>query len=173
MQKDRRRIVVIACAVLLTGGLALIVVGFGPVFAGEPIPRLITPWFFPLFLGVLLLVVLVRDPFRNSRSVDSATLAKGHHLTFTVGEDPAHHVDVRWDQTFGWLTATVDGRLVYRTIQILSFRVIKTIEFGVGEPRRHVRVEKRRPVMFAFAREQTLRAFVDGEPVASEELVAR
>lgn len=171
MQRDRRGVVVVVCVVLLIGGLGLLAVGIGPVLAGSPIRGLITPWFFPLFVGVLLLVVLLRDPFRNSRSVDSATLAKGHHLAFTVGGDPAHHVDVRWDQTFGWLTATVDGRLVCRTIQVLSFRLLKAIEFDVGDVPHRVRVEKRRPVAFSYARMQSLTALVDGRTIASADVV--
>lgn len=172
MQKDLRGVVIVACAVLLVAGLGLCVVGIGPLLAGAPIRGLITSWLFPLFVGVLLLIVLLRDPFRSSRSVDSATLAKGHHLRFTVGEDNSRQVDVRWDQVWGWLTATVDGRLVYRTLQILSFRTLKTIEFEVGEGRHRVRIEKRRPVMFSFAREQPLTAYVDGRPVGTADAVA-
>ena len=88
-------------------------------------------------------------------------------LTFTVGQFEPHVVVFSWDQFWGRLTITVDGRSVVDTVRIFSLSRVKVYEFWVGTgERHHVRIEKHREVFFAGFRPQPVLAYVDGSLVA-------
>lgn len=88
-------------------------------------------------------------------------------LVFEVGTTEKHEVVYSWDQMWGRESLAVDGTRVLKTVQILSFRLVKVRQATVGENEKHqVRVEKRRKLFVAGFRPQIVTAFVDGKKVA-------
>ena len=68
-----------------------------------------------------------------------------------------------FDQTWGSVEITVDGRSVVSDLRLLSLSTTKRYQFVVGMQERHeVVIEKRRPLLLAGFRPQTARVFVDG-----------
>lgn len=90
-------------------------------------------------------------------------------LTFPVGAQK-HDVQFSWNQWWGRLSITVDGQSVVDTVRMFSLSTVKTYEFEVGDPERHmVRIEKHRATFFAGFRPQPVYAYVDGVLVAQSE----
>lgn len=90
-------------------------------------------------------------------------------MAFPVGETERHEVVFTFDQFWGGLTISVDGETVVRTVRVLSFSTLAQWDLDVGQAERHhVRIEKRRLVLFAGARPQTVTAFVDGVQVTEQ-----
>lgn len=136
---------------------------------------------FPLFLlafvsvvcAAFLFIALSRDPSRRTRSGRPGKVATTHTLSFSVGDREKHSIEYTFDQMWGWLTITVDGRLIVRKFITLSLRLRRSFEFEVGIEERHtIRIDKTRPLLVAFARPQPTRAFCDGALVAQDDGVA-
>jgi hypothetical protein len=120
-------------------------------------------------IGVVGFIVLAKDPSpgKGSALEPVRPTANSHVLSFTVGEHEKHTVVYSFDQMWGWLTITVDGVLVVKTLVTFSFRLVSRFDFQVGQAEVHaVRVEKHRALFFSFARPQPIKAFVDGVLVA-------
>jgi hypothetical protein len=87
-------------------------------------------------------------------------------FAFDVGTDEKHRVTFHWGQLWGHIRIAVDGVEVMaknRAINLGSTRTRK-FEFSVGHPEVHaVVIEKVSKRVFAGARRQKCRAFVDGE----------
>ncbi|WP_431221105.1 hypothetical protein [Leifsonia xyli] len=134
-----------------------------------------------LFLGALVLgvwavflfIALSRDPTRRKPSGRPGAVVTTHTLAFEVGEREKHSVVFTFDQMWGWLTITVDDRMIARKFITFSFRLLRVFEFVVGGAEPHtVRIEKSRPLLVSFARPQPTRAFCDGVLVAEASGVA-
>lgn len=119
-------------------------------------------------MGVFLCVALAKDPSRRSPGVSrSGRVATTHTLAFTVGDRETHNVVYTFDQMWGWLTISVDGKLIVKKFITNSFQLKRVFEFEVGQHERHiVRIEKTRPLFFAGLNPQPIRAFCDGVQVA-------
>jgi hypothetical protein len=88
-------------------------------------------------------------------------------LRFEVGTNERHEVAYSWDQMWGRESLAVDGIGVLKTVQVMSFSLVRVREVTVGEVERHqVRVEKRRELILAGFRPQVITAYVDDEKVA-------
>jgi hypothetical protein len=88
-------------------------------------------------------------------------------LRFEVGTTEQHVVAYSWDQMWGRESLTIDGVDVLKTVQLMSFSLVRVREATVGEVERHrVRVEKRRELILAGIRPQVITAYVDDEKVA-------
>ena len=89
-------------------------------------------------------------------------------FAFDVGTEEKHRVTFHWGQFWGRILITVDGVEIVvqnRAINLGKTRVRK-FEFLVGHPEAHtVVIEKVSKRVFAGARRQKCRAFVDGELV--------
>jgi hypothetical protein len=118
--------------------------------------------------GVFLGVALAKDPSRRAPGVSRpGRVATTHTLAFTVGERETHTVVYTFDQMWGWLTISVDGKLIVKKFITYSFQLTRVFEFEVGQHERHiVRIEKTRPLFFAGVNPQPIRAFCDGVQVA-------
>lgn len=89
-------------------------------------------------------------------------------LDFQVGEREQHTVYFSWDQMSGSLKITVDDADVVSTVRMFSAKLVKSYEFTVGDTETHVvRVNKRRKLLLAGFRPQSVQALVDGRVVAS------
>ena len=133
--------------------------GYGAVFSA-----------LALFIGILVVVVLSKDPAPKGDAVPVGGARNAHVVQFTVGQRETHDISYRWDQTWGWLTVTVDGVLVVKSLVIFSFRLVRVFEFVVGNREQHtIRIEKRRPLVGSFARPQPITAYVDGDVVATHD----
>lgn len=119
-------------------------------------------------MGVFLCVALAKDPSRRPPGVSRpGRVATTHTLAFTVGEQETHTVVYTFDQMWGWLTISVDGKLIVKKFITFSFHLSRVFEFEVGQHERHiVRIEKTRPLFFAGLNPQPIRAFCDGVQVA-------
>ena len=90
-------------------------------------------------------------------------------MTFSVGTAETHTVVFRFNPFWGDLSITVDGQPVVRTLRLFSLRLLATWTFTVGAEERHtVRIEKRRPLLSAGFRPQTVQAFVEDQLVAED-----
>lgn len=90
---------------------------------------------------------------------------RGFAFSFTVGAVERHTVHFFYDQFWGRLRISVDGRVVMRKLHLFSFRTTRRYRFTVGERERHeVLIEKKRKVLYAGFRAQTCTVFIDGEP---------
>jgi hypothetical protein len=84
-------------------------------------------------------------------------------FSFPVGETERHIVNFSFDQSWGFLTISVDGRPVIRDWRLISFRLTKEYRFTVGERERHdVVIIKERKLVAAPLRIQVCRVFIDG-----------
>jgi hypothetical protein len=123
--------------------------------------------------SAFLFVALSREPGRRTTTVRRGRVATLHTLSFLVGDREKHSVDFVFDQMWGWLTISVDGRLIIRRFITFSVRLRRVFDFRVGTGERHdVRIEKTRPLLVAFARPQPTRAFCDGVLVAEDDGVS-
>ena len=94
------------------------------------------------------------------------TLVRRLDFEFDVGEAERHRVHFLFDQFWGSVTITVDGRRVIRDHRLFSLGTTKRYRFTVGDQERHdVVIEKTRPVVAAGFRPQVARVFVDGRQV--------
>lgn len=165
---DDRPKAVLACWIALTVG-GLVVVGTLAFSVNRLVLALLLLFgFLALLIGFFLILVLAKDPFRRGAQPRPGEGAKAHYLSFTAGEHEVHRIVYRWDQTWGWLTVTVDDVLVVRRLVTLSVNLVRVVEFLVGEQEKHhVRIEKRRSLFVSFAKPQPIEAFVDGVPLAA------
>jgi hypothetical protein len=86
-------------------------------------------------------------------------------FTFPVGESERHIVHFSFDQSWGFLTISVDGNPVIRDWRLISFSLTKQYRLTVGEKERHdVVIVKERKLVGAPLRSQTCRVFIDGTP---------
>lgn len=167
--KDARPKVLVAAVAGYVVGVVLVIAGV--VSAADGAPASI-PWLvvgvFALMAGATLTLILAKDPARTGAPTSSgARRPSVHLLEFEVGEHETHAISYRWDQTWGWLTVTVDGSLIARQLVMYSVRLARSMEFEVGTNEKHViRIEKRRPLVTSFARPQPLTAYVDGVAIA-------
>lgn len=84
-------------------------------------------------------------------------------LACGLGQHERHQVEFWFDKFWGDLSITVDGKPVVRDLRLLSVKLTKTYDLTVGDREVHdVRIEKDRALMFAGARAQPVRAYVDG-----------
>ena len=172
MKNDRPMAVAAAAGLLVVGGAGA-AFGFthpgGGVFGGT---NLIFLSAFLLFMGVLLVVIVLNDPYSVAPGARGTLRRSGrdHVLRISVGDSEQHVVFYRWDQVWGWVTVTVDDVLVSKQLVTLSFRLVRVLELQVGDSEKHsVRIEKRRSLFFSAARPQPIEAFVDGVLVASDD----
>jgi len=85
-----------------------------------------------------------------------------------VGTTEKHRVAFHWGQLFGRVRITVDDAEIVQENKALSLGStrVRKFEFFVGETEPHaVLIEKTRKRFLGGARQQTCRAFVDGELV--------
>jgi len=119
-------------------------------------------------IGVATFLILARDPAPTGAATERPVYSGSPFtLSFTVGEREKHTVEYQFDQAWGWLTITVDGMLVVKTLVTLTFRLVSTFTFDIGNTEVHtVRIEKHRALYRSFSKPQPIRAFVDGALVA-------
>jgi hypothetical protein len=85
---------------------------------------------------------------------------------FEVGESERHNVAFRFDQLWGPLEISVDGKRVVKKLAIFSFKRTGRYEFTVGSSEPHeVRIEKSRKALLGGFQSQECAAFVDGQEV--------
>jgi hypothetical protein len=90
-------------------------------------------------------------------------------MSFDVGAQERHQVQVSFNKFWGAVSIKVDGRSVVRTIRIGSVGLVKHWDFTVGSGEQHnVRVEKHRERLFGAFRPQPFYAYVDGQLVAQD-----
>jgi hypothetical protein len=88
-------------------------------------------------------------------------------LGFDVGSAEKHRVVFRFSKFWGTVNLDVDDEPVVREIRIFSISLTQKYVVSVGTSERHeIRIEKDRPVAFAGARRQPVRAYVDDVLVA-------
>jgi len=168
VRNDRPKVLLASGAFLLAGVAAVIWFFIGLSSGPGNKATWLLSGLFAIFVGVLLTVILTKDPHRESATGKKPNApGRAHLLEFTVGDREKHRISYRWDQVWGWLTVTVDGDLVMKQLVTYTFRLVNVVEFAVGEAERHaVRIEKRRPLLASFAQPQPINAFVDGVLVA-------
>jgi hypothetical protein len=87
---------------------------------------------------------------------------------FEVGDAEKHRVGFHWGQLFGRVRITVDQVEVVAENKAVGLRSkrVRPFEFSVGQTETHaILIEKTRKRVLGGARQQTCRAFVDGELV--------
>ncbi|HEX4057742.1 MAG TPA: hypothetical protein VHX87_05440 [Galbitalea sp.] len=95
-------------------------------------------------------------------------------LSFDVGNHEKHRVEMRFDQMWGSLSISVDGQPVKRDLRMFSVSLVKTYELTVGQDEKHdIRIDKTRALWFAGFRPQVVRAYVDGQLVATDQTLDR
>jgi len=83
---------------------------------------------------------------------------------FEVGETERHNVAFQFDQLWGPLKISVDGKPVIRKWGAFTLRRTSGYEFSVGSSELHqVRIEKTRKVAMGGFQEQECVAYVDGQ----------
>jgi hypothetical protein len=83
---------------------------------------------------------------------------------FEVGENERHNVAFQFDQLWGPLKISVDGKPVIRKLGIFSLRRTRGYEFSVGSSEPHqVRIEKTRKAVAGGFQAQECVAYVDGQ----------
>jgi hypothetical protein len=93
--------------------------------------------------------------------------SKAMELGFDVGSTEKHRVVFRFSKFWGTVNLDVDDEPVVREIRIFSIALTKKYVVSVGTAERHeIRIEKDRSVVFAGARRQPVRAYVDNVLVA-------
>jgi len=105
-------------------------------------------------------------PATHPRPPLQQTLLRRLEFEFEVGESERHRVHFFFDQFWGTVRISVDGRRVIRDLRLFSLSTTKRYRFTVGEQERHeVVIEKTRPLMVAGFRPQVASVFVDGRQV--------
>ena len=113
-------------------------------------------WIFAAFFTLVTLVFIVLG-FRS----------QAMELGFDVGSAEKHRVVFRFSKFWGTVNLDVDDEPVVREIRIFSINLTKKYVVSVGTVERHeIRIEKDRSVVFAGARRQPVRAYVDNILVA-------
>jgi hypothetical protein len=113
-------------------------------------------WIFAAFLTLGTLVFIVLG-FRS----------QAMELGFDVGSGEKHRVVFRFSKFWGTVNLDVDDEPAVREIRIFSMNLTKKYVVSVGTVERHeIRIEKDRSVVFAGARRQPVRAYVDNILVA-------
>ena len=85
---------------------------------------------------------------------------------FEVGENERHNVAFQFDQLWGPLKISVDGKRVVRKLGIFSLRRTNRFEFSVGSSEPHqVRIDKTRRALVGGLQAQECVTFVDGQEV--------
>jgi hypothetical protein len=98
----------------------------------------------------------------------------GIRLEFDVGQVERHHLVYRFNQIWGGLRITVDGKTVIWTIPMYWFSLTNNQELTVGKDEIHnVQIEKERPFFLAAFRSQDATAYVDGKKVATASTTLR
>jgi hypothetical protein len=83
---------------------------------------------------------------------------------FEVGESERHNVAFQFDQMWGPLKISVDGKRVIRKLGMFSLRRTSRYEFSVGSSEPHeVRIEKTRKALVGGFQAQECVAYVDGQ----------
>jgi hypothetical protein len=83
---------------------------------------------------------------------------------FEVGEGERHNVAFRFDQMWGPLKISVDGKPVIRKLGMFTLRRTSRYEFSVGSSEPHeVRIEKTRKALVGGFQAQECVAYVDGQ----------
>ena len=84
-------------------------------------------------------------------------------FAFEVGDVEKHTVAFHFNQFWGNLKITVDGRTVKRDFRVWSFTLVKRYTIAVGESElHHVVIEKERKLLLAPIRPTEYRILVDG-----------
>jgi hypothetical protein len=167
--KDARPVVIAVTWFLLAVGLALLGLGVASTAAGgRPVIIAYIAGAVVVFWALVLVVILVNDPTRRApRPAGRGGVITAHTLEFTVGDREKHRISYLWDQMWGWSIVSVDGRLTIRQLVMFGVRRSRQLRFRVGDTEQHdIRIEKRRPLVAAFARPQPLSAYCDGALVA-------
>ena len=113
-------------------------------------------WILVAFFTLVVLVFIVLG-FRS----------QAMELGFDVGSVEKHRVVFRFNKFWGTVNLDVDDEPVIREIRIFSINLTKKYVVSVGTVERHeIRIEKDRSVVFAGARRQPVRAYVDNILVA-------
>ena len=113
-------------------------------------------WIFITFLTLVGLASIVFG-FRS----------QAMELGFDVGNAEKHRVVFRFNKFWGTVNLDVDDEPVVRDIRIFSISHTQKYVVSVGTAERHeIRIEKDHSVVFAGARRQTVRAYVDNILVA-------
>jgi hypothetical protein len=82
---------------------------------------------------------------------------------FEVGLAEKHTVEFRFNQSFGNIRISVDGKPVTRRIRPFAFSTLERFRLSVGDAERHeVVIEKRRPRLFGGFVPQSCLVYVDG-----------
>jgi hypothetical protein len=98
----------------------------------------------------------------------------GIQLEFDVGQVERHHLVYRFNQIWGGLRITVDGKTVVWTIPMYCLSLTNTQKLTVGKDEvHHVQIEKERPFFLAAYRSQDATAYVDGKKVATASTTLR
>jgi Fas apoptotic inhibitory molecule (FAIM1) len=85
---------------------------------------------------------------------------------FEVGETERHNVAFEWDQLWGPMTISVDGKRVVRKLGMFTLRRTSGYEFSVGSTETHkVRIEKTRKALVGGFQPQECVTYVDGQEV--------
>jgi hypothetical protein len=83
---------------------------------------------------------------------------------FEVGESERHNVAFQFDQLWGPLKISVDGKPVIRKLGMFSLRRTRGYEFSVGSSEPHqVRIEQTRKALVGGFQAQECVAYVDGQ----------
>jgi hypothetical protein len=89
-------------------------------------------------------------------------------LWFDVGQAEIHRVAFSFDKWSGQLVITVDGIPVTQQLRLFSLSLTKRWALDVGVQERHsVVIEKKRKLLLAGFRPQTVRVLVDGTLLTS------
>jgi hypothetical protein len=85
---------------------------------------------------------------------------------FEAGQTERHNVAFQWDQLWGPLKISVDGKPVVRKLGILSLRRATGYEFSVGSDETHQgRIAKTRQAPLGGLQAQECVAYVDGQEI--------
>jgi hypothetical protein len=85
---------------------------------------------------------------------------------FEVGESERHNVAFKFDQLWGPLKISVDGKPVIKKLGMFSLKRTGRYEFSVGSSEPHeVRIEKTRKALMGGFQAQECVAYVDGHEV--------
>ena len=103
-----------------------------------------------------------QPPAAPMRSGLAQVVLRRLEFELEVGEAERHRVRFFFDQFWGPVRISVDGRLVIRGFRMFSLRTTKLYRFTVGDRERHeVVIELVRPRIWAGFRRQRCRVFVD------------
>ena len=130
--------------------------------------------FFAVMVGIFLHTFLTRDWFFIAflapivlGGIVLGLRSRATELGFDVGSAEVHRVVFRFNKSWGTVNLDVDDEPVVRDIRVFSISLTKKYVVSVGTAERHeIRIEKDRTVMFAGARRQPIRAYVDNILVA-------